>query len=219
LRVDTVASLKDVHAAAGIRVLLKTDAAFVDAHVQSVRSRHRVPLSVRYPWAWGTAVAAAIVVALGLLFGWWIAGLVLVQIAGVTLLSFEGQLRRGVGRPTLLRLGWTLAGLAVGAVLFFANGGFGGFRGDSDRERVTKFAERASGTGVVGTREVAEIEVGACSYGAWVVQTTKVRWWIVLTKGPHDVLPLAPYEFRLYPSAAKAIAARRAIARELPGSC
>ena len=219
LRVDTAASLQNAHAGASIRLLLKTDAGLVDARPQSVRSRRRLPVSVRYPWAWSSVVVAAVVVALGVVFGWWIAGLALVQIAGVTLLSFEGHLRRGIGRPTLIRLVWTLTGLAAGIALFFTHGGFGRFRGESEHERVTKFVEKATGAPVVGAHKVAKIEIGACSYGAWDVKTTKLRWWIVATTGPHDVLPLTLYEFRLYPSAAKAIAARHAIAKELPGSC
>jgi hypothetical protein len=216
-RVDTIASLENAHAAAGIRLLLKTDAGFVDARPQSVRrTRRRVPLSARYPWAWGTAVVTAIVVAAGVLFSWWLAGLVLVQVSGVTLLSFEGHLRRGIGRPTLIRLGWTLAGVATGAVLFFANGGFGGFRGESERKRVTSYVERFTGADVVDARKVAEQEIGACSYRVWDVQAARGRWWVVATRG---VLPLVPYEHRLYASAAKAVAARRALARGLPGSC
>jgi hypothetical protein len=48
-----------------------------------------------------------------------------VQSAGVTVLSFEGHLRRGVGRPTLIRFAWTLTGLAAGAVLFYPHSEFG----------------------------------------------------------------------------------------------
>jgi hypothetical protein len=215
-RVDTLASLRDVHAFAGIRLLLETDAGFVDARPQSARARRRVPLSVRYPWAWGTALVTAMVVPLGLVFSWWIAGLVLLQVAGVTLLSFQGHLRRGVDRPTLLRFGWTLAGVAIGAVLFFANGGFGGFGGESEHERVTKYVERFTGAGVVDAHKVFEEEVDSCSYRVWDVHAVRGRWWVVATKG---VLPLTPYEHRLYKKPMKVIAARRALADELPGSC
>jgi hypothetical protein len=217
LRVDVVASLEHAHAAVPFRLLLKTDAGFVDARPQGVRrSRRRVPVSVRYPWAWGTTVVAAIVVSLGLLFSWWIAGIVLVQVAGVTLLSFEGHLRRGMGRPMLLRLGWTLAGLATGTVLFFANGGFGNFRGETERTRVTTYVERFTYGAVLDAQKVLQTNVGGCSYRVWDVRSSRGRWWVVVTKG---ALPLTPYAHETYARPAKAIAARRALAKQLPGPC
>jgi hypothetical protein len=215
-RVDVVASLADVHAAAGIRLLLKADVGLVDARPPSARSRRFVPLAVRYPWAWSTTLVTTIVVAAGALFGWWIASLVLIQLAALTLFSFEGYLRRGVGRATLIRFGWTLAGLTVGVALFFANGGFGGFRGESEHERVTKYVERVTGAGVVEARKVFEADVGHCPYRVWDVHARRGRWWVVATKG---VLPLTPYEHRLYAEPAKVIAVRRALAERLPGSC
>jgi hypothetical protein len=215
-RVDTLASLRDVHAAAGIRLLLQTDAGLVDARPDSARARRRVPLSVRYPWAWGTALVTAMVVPLGLVFSWWIAGLALLQVAGVTLLSFQGHLRPGAARPTLLRFAWTLAGVGIGAVLFFANGGFGRFGGESEHERVTKYVERFTGGGVVDARRVFEEDIDSCPYRVWDVHAIRGRWWVVATRG---VLPLTPYEHRLYTEPLKVIAARRALADELPGSC
>ena len=215
-RVDAFASLANVHAAAGIRLLLETDTGLADARPPSVRARRFVPLRARYPWGWGTAVVTLVVVAVGLLFGWWIASLALIQVAAVTLFSFEGHLRRGVGRPLLLRLGLTLAWLATGIALFFVYGGFGRFHGESERERVTRYVEKLTGGEVLDARKVLETHFGACSYRAWDVQATRGRWWVVVTSG---VVPLIPYERRLYASAGKAIAARRAVARELPGSC
>jgi len=208
VRVDAIAALQDVHAAAGIRLLLRTDAGFVDARPQSVRSRRHVPLSVRYPWVWSSGVVTALIVALGSLFGWWIAGLALVQIAGVTLFSFEGHLRRGVGRPTLIRFAWTLTGLAAGAALLFANGGFGRFRGDSDHHRVTSYVEGVTGAGVVDAKKVAESEVGACDYRIWDVRTTKRRWWVMSVKGRRTGLPITLYGHSEFGSAAKLIAYR-----------
>jgi hypothetical protein len=215
-RVDVVASLADLHAAAGIRLLLKTDVGLVDARPPSVRSRRFVPFSVRYPWAWSTTLVTTIVVAAGVLFGWWIASLVLIQLAALTLFSFEGYLRRGVGRATLIRFGWTLAGLTAGVALFFTNGGFGGFHGESEHERVTKYVERFTGAGVVDARRVFVADVGGCSYRVWAVHAKRGRWWIVATKG---VLPLTPYEHRLYADPSKVIAARRTLAEQLPGPC
>jgi hypothetical protein len=150
----------------------------------------------------------ALVVPLGLVFGWWIAGIVLVQVAGVTLLSFEGHLRRGMSRATLLRLGLTVASFATGAVLFFANGGFGGFRGESDRERVTRYVEAVSHGRVLGATKVAEDEIGPCDYRVWDVRTTKGRWWAVSVKGRRAGLPVAVYRHGEFASAAKLISFR-----------
>jgi hypothetical protein len=209
LRVDVVASLQHAYAAVPFRLLLKTDAGFVDARPPAIRrSRRRVPVSVRYPWAWGTAVVAAIVVSLGLLFSWWIAGIVLVQAAGVTLLSFEGHLRRGISRPTLLRFGWTLAGLLTGAVLFFANGGFGRFRGESEHEQVTRYVEAYTRAHVVDAQRVAKREAGGCDYRVWDVRTTKGRYWALAAKGRHTGLPVAVYLHRGFASPAKLISDR-----------
>ena len=165
-------------------MLLKSDVGLVDARPKSARRARRwVPLSVRYPWSWGTAIVAAMVVPTGVFFGWWTAGLVLVQISGVTLLSFERYLRKGVGRATLIRLCWTLAGVATGVALFLTNGGFGRFRGESEHQRVTSYVEGVTGADVVSAQRVAEQEVGACHYGVWDVRTTRHRWWAVATRG------------------------------------
>jgi hypothetical protein len=209
LRVDAVASLQHAHAAVPFRLLLGTDAGFVDARPQGVRrSRRRVPVSVRYPWAWGTAVVAGIVVALGLLFNWWIAGIVLVQAAGVTLLSFEGHVRRGMSRRTLVRFGWTLAALVAGVVLFFANGGIGRFRGESERERVTRYVELYAGAHVVDAARIDERRAGGCDYRIWDVRTTKGRYWALAAKGRHTGLPVAVYAHSTVASAAKLISDR-----------
>jgi hypothetical protein len=88
-------------------------------------------------------------------------------------------------------------------------------RGESEHERVTKYVERFTEGGVVDARKVFEADVGDCPYRVWDVHATRGRWWVVAKNG---VLPLTPYN-QMYANPVKVIAARRALAQQLPGSC
>jgi hypothetical protein len=201
-RVDVVAALKDPHAAARNRVLVQTDAGLVDARPESVwPARRFVPVAVRYPWTSWSAVGGAIVVAAGVLFDWWVASIVLVQVAGVTLLSFEGHLRRGMNRRTIAQLAWVVTCLGAGVALFFANGGLARFRGRSERSRVTAYVRDVTAAKVTLAERVWEERRGPCDYEVWEVRTSRSRWWVVSTKGDRALLPVALYEHDRFPSA------------------
>jgi hypothetical protein len=86
-----------------------------------------------------------------------------------------------------------------------------------ERARAGDEVRRAiTGGGVVDARRVFEEDIDSCPYRVWDVHAIRGRWWVVATRG---VLPLTPYEHRLYTEPLKVIAARRALADELPGSC
>ena len=166
---------------------MSTDAGFVDVrHASAWPARRFVPLSVRYPWTWWSAIAAAIVVA--------------------TLLSFEGHLRRGMSGRTLAHFCWTLSCLGIGVALFFANGGFGRFHGESEHARVIRYVRDVTGSRDVFAFEVAGQSDGRCRYRVWDVRTTTRRWWAVSVNGPHTLLPVALYEHKEFRTAPSVIA-------------
>ena len=183
-RFDVTGLMKNAHAVKGVRLLVETDAGFVDARPESMRALRRIPLHVAYPWTWSSAGVAAVVVATGAFFRWWIAGVVLLQVAVVTLLSFQGHVRRGMSRTTFLHFCWTLTASAIGAALFFTHGGFGGPRGRSQRDRVSSFVQAVTQRGVVRADRLFTRDVGNCAYTVWDVTATPPRkWWVVTNNG------------------------------------
>jgi len=181
-RLEATGALHNVRTTSALRFLLDTDAGLVDVRPASRRpARRRIPVKARFPWAWGSLVVAAVVAVLGVVFSWWLAGIALIQIAAVALFSFEGHLRRGMPRHTALLFGWTLAGLALGLVLFFGNGGIGRFRGGSEHDRVTDYVEGTLLLRDARVERAAKWTEDGCGYRVWDVRTPQRALWIVVT--------------------------------------
>jgi len=124
----------------------------------------------------------ALVVAIGVVFNWWLAGIVLVQICGVMLFAFEGFLRKpALSRAVLSRLALTLGGCVLGVALFFGNGGFGRFHTSGEERRVERFGELALSTSSVSVEKVTARRVAGCEYTVWDVRSRRIRIYVVST--------------------------------------
>src|SRR6185437_5192488 len=123
-----------------------------------------------------------------------------------TLLSFEGHLRRGMSGRTLAHFCWTLSCLGIGVALFFANGGFGRFHGESEHARVIRYVRDVTWTRDVFAIEGAGQSDGRCRYRVWDVRTTTRRWWAESVNGPHTLLQVALYEHKEFRTAPSVIA-------------
>jgi hypothetical protein len=168
----------------GVRVLLDTDAGFVDVRPADVRrARTVIPIVTRFRGASWLAQIVAIGIAAGLFYDWWVAGLTLFLLGAWSLFGLLRQLRRF---PLTALAPW-LAGAAgtsvAGAVLVFANGGvfFLPWWSPYAREKhdVTAYVERRFAPArVLGATTVGDVPGKRCSFAVWRVHTTQGRYFV-----------------------------------------